>query len=80
LIVTRLEDFAAQAKEGLEEADWPTRRELIRTLVKRVEIDKDEVNIVFRVTPVPFDLSPDRGSLQHCWRGPIALVGEPATG
>ncbi|MGD2105205.1 MAG: recombinase family protein [Anaerolineae bacterium] len=76
LVVTRLEDFAAQAKERLEEADWPTRRELIRTLIKRVEIDREQVNIVFRVTPVPFDLSPDRGSLQHCWRGNKPTVGQ----
>ncbi len=68
LVITRLEDFATQVKDDLAEADWLTKRELIRTLVKRVEIDKEEVNIIFRVTPDPFDLSPDRGSLQHRWR------------
>lgn len=69
LVITRLEDFAEQVRDGLGEADWNTRRELIRTLVKRVEIGKEEVNVVFRVTPPPFDSSPERGSLQHCWRG-----------
>jgi hypothetical protein len=66
LIITRLEDFAAQVEGGIAEADWLTKRELIRTLVKRVEIGKEEVNVVFRVAPIPFDSSPDRGSLQHC--------------
>jgi site-specific DNA recombinase len=68
LIISRLEEFAMKVRDGLDEADWLTKRELIRTLVKRVEIGKEEVNIVFRVTPVPFDLSPKRGSLQDCWR------------
>lgn len=68
LIITRLEEFAAQVKDKLTDADWQTKRDLIRTLVKRVEIGKEEVNIVFRVIPDPFESSPDRGSLQHRWR------------
>jgi site-specific DNA recombinase len=74
LVITRLEEFAAKVKDGLAEADWLTKRELIRTLVKRVEIGKEEVNVVFRVAPDPFDLSPERGSLQHRWRGHLAIV------
>jgi site-specific DNA recombinase len=66
LIISRLEDFATKVQDGIAEADWLTKRELIRTLVKRVEIGKEEVNVVFRVTPIPFDSSPARGSLQHC--------------
>lgn len=69
LVITRLEDFAVKVRDGLDEADWLTKRELIRTLVKRVEIGKEQVDVVFRVTPVPFNLSPDGGSLQHCRRG-----------
>jgi site-specific DNA recombinase len=74
LIITRLEQFAAKVNGGLAEAEWATKRELIRTLVKRVEIGKEEVNVVFRVASAPFDLGPERGSVQHCWRGhfPIA--------
>lgn len=76
LVISRLEDFATQVRDGLTEADWLTKRELIRTLVKRVEIEKEQVNVVFRVTPVPFDSSPDRGSLQHCWWSELYLVRE----
>jgi site-specific DNA recombinase len=66
LIIGRLDEFAAKVKGGLGEADWLTRRELIRALVKRVEIVEEEVNVVFRVGPALFVESPDRGSLQHC--------------
>ena len=66
LIIGRLDEFAAKVKGGLGEVDWLTRRELIRALVKRVEIAEEEVNVVFRVGPAPFVESPDRGSLQHC--------------
>ena len=31
LILGRLETFASKVKEGLTEADWVTRREIIRT-------------------------------------------------
>jgi site-specific DNA recombinase len=69
LLVGRLEDFAAQVEDGLEAADWLTRREIIRTLVSRVEIDHTQVNVVFRVPPDPFVASPDgldRGVLPLC--------------
>src|SRR5207302_4729604 len=51
LIIGRLEDFAANVHHGLEAPDWANKRDLIRTLVKRVEIAQNEVNIVFRVDP-----------------------------
>ena len=41
LIIGRLEDFAAQIDTGLEEADWLRKREMIRALVKRVEVTQD---------------------------------------
>ena len=37
-------------------------------LVKRVEVGKDKVNIVFKVDSDPFDVGPKGGNLQHCWR------------
>jgi site-specific DNA recombinase len=78
LLTGRLEDFAARVEEGLETADWLTRREIIRTLVSRVEIDHTQVNVVFRVPPDPFVVSPDsldRGVLQHCRRRDLTLAG-----
>ena len=60
LVITQLEEFAAKVKDGLTEADWDAKRDLIRTLVKRVEISRKDVRIVFRVTPDPFDPNLDR--------------------
>ena len=48
-----MQDFAAQVNNGLENADWDTKRELITLLVKRVEVYKEEVNVVFKVPIEP---------------------------
>jgi len=68
LILARLETFASKVKEGLAEADWMTRRELIRTLVKRVEVDQEHVNVIFRIGPTTPSTSSDSHpqSLPHC--------------
>jgi site-specific DNA recombinase len=76
LIIGRLEDFAAQVRGGLEEADWTSRREMIRALVKRVEVDHDQVHVVFRVDQRPGDLDPEKKSLQHCRGSSQPIVGE----
>ena len=67
LIVGRLEDFGEKIKGRLVEADWLTKRDVTRTLVKRVEVSRSQVEVVFRVQP-PFDQRPDRGVLQDCRR------------
>ena len=79
VIIGRLEEFAASVKGGLAEADWSTRRELIRAVVKRVEIGQEEVNVVFRVSPDPFVESPDRGILQHCGGRALPCLSQPCT-
>ncbi len=68
VILGQLETFAERVKEGLQEADWFTRRDIIRALVKRVEIDQEQVHVIFRIGPHtpsnPADtLTP---SSQHC--------------
>jgi len=66
LLVSRLEDFAHHVKIGLQEMPWEQQRELIRTLVKRIEVDKDSIRIVYRVNLPPFAKSPIWGMAQHC--------------
>ena len=66
LIIGRLEDFAAKLHDGLEAVDWANKRDLIRALVKRVEVARDDVNIVFRIDPYPGDADPEKKSLQLC--------------
>ena len=80
LILGRLDEFAARIKTGLHEADWLTRREIIRALVKRVEIDQEHVRVVFRVNPPPqapqLHSEKDAQSLQHCGRRVLTSAGK----
>lgn len=75
LALSRLQDFAKQVEQGLADADWATRREVIRALVKQVEITDEAVRIVYRVAPVPFVERPTGGDLQDCPRRFHAFQG-----
>ena len=66
LVFSRFEDFADQMKAGLSTADWNQRREILRTLVKRVEVDKENIRIVYKVPAHPFAKGPQRGILHDC--------------
>jgi site-specific DNA recombinase len=77
LIIGRREDFAAQVQDGLAEAEWRRQREIIRALVKRVEVAHDQVNVVFRLEPRPGDPSPEKKSLQDCRRSKDATLRCP---
>ncbi|MHB8896740.1 MAG: recombinase family protein [Candidatus Geothermincolia bacterium] len=72
LVIGQLEEFAASVREGLREPAWETQREVIRSLVKQVEIDEGEVHIVYRVSPSPFEGRPQQSSSQHCWGRALA--------
>jgi site-specific DNA recombinase len=80
LIIGRLEDFAAQVQDGLAEADWSRKREMIRALVKRVEVAHDQVKVVFRIEPRPSDPSPEKKSLQDCRRSTDPTLRRPHLG
>ena len=67
VVIGQLEEFARRVAEGLREPDWSTRREIIRALVKQVEIDEEEVRVVYRVSPSPFEGGPQQRSWLHCW-------------
>jgi site-specific DNA recombinase len=76
LVASRFETFAAQIADGLEHADFATRRRLLRLLVDRIEVDRDEVRIVYKVQPRPFAPSPaSRGILQDCLKCHTTLSG-----
>ena len=47
----RLSDFVERVAGGLDQLDWEQRRQVIRTLVARIEIGDDRVTIVFRLPP-----------------------------
>ena len=67
LVIGQLEEFARRVSQQLQEPDWDTRREVVRALVKKVEIDEHEVRIVYRVSPSPFEGGTQQCSSQHCW-------------
>jgi hypothetical protein len=66
LVIDNLELFSREVQMSLNQADWQTKREIIRTLVKRVELDSEQINIVYRVDIRPFDRSPDGGTKHYC--------------
>lgn len=49
LAMNRLRELAATLGPELGRADWERRREIIRTVVQRIDIDTDVVKIIFRV-------------------------------
>jgi site-specific DNA recombinase len=51
---------------GLQQADFQTRREIIRSLVKRVEVDQQHIRLVFRVSPT--SVPPASDSAPHNWQ------------
>ena len=50
LATIRLRELAGAIGPELASADWQRRREIIRTLVQRIDIDKEVIKINFRVT------------------------------
>jgi site-specific DNA recombinase len=53
LVIGRLEDFSMTVRENLDLLDWSARRDVIRLMVRRIEIDEGQVEIVFRIPPPP---------------------------
>jgi len=66
LVIGRLQEFADKMKRGLEQTDWPSRREIVRALIKRVEITPESVRVVYRVSPSPGVLAASPSQLSHC--------------
>ena len=67
-VIGQMQEFTARVQSGLKDADWSTRREVIRALVKRIEIGKEAVRVIYRIGDVPFERGPLGGRSQHCWR------------
>ena len=53
LALQGLEDFGERVQAGLTTASWHERREIIRALVKRVEVGIEKICVVYRVSPPP---------------------------
>lgn len=89
-VIGRMKEFAAKVHHGLDGLNWAQRRQLIRTLVARVEIDEQGATIVYRVPTAPSGpggpATPGGGddpggrdeSCQLRGRSVVALAGERA--
>jgi site-specific DNA recombinase len=67
LVVSQFDHFRDRITSRLEQADFATKRNLLRLLINRIEVDTDEVRVVYKVHPHPFVFSPARGTfLQQC--------------
>jgi site-specific DNA recombinase len=73
LIIGRLDAFGQTLHHRLDDIEWGEQREIIRALVKRVEIGEDQVQVIFRVEPYLGETDPEKKSLQLC-RGSIQPV------
>jgi site-specific DNA recombinase len=67
LVIGEFDAFAERMSENLEQADFATKRKLLRLLIKRIEVTDQDVRIVYKVSPRPFVPSPSSGGfLQDC--------------
>jgi site-specific DNA recombinase len=84
LVINRLEELAKAVTEKLDTIDLEMKRKIVVGLVKRVEIHKDEIVVVFRVDPQPQVLDSENSndsdggarSMQHCRRRNFSLLGQ----
>jgi site-specific DNA recombinase len=72
--INQLESFGSRIRDGLVNADWTTRREIIRSLIRKVEVGKEAIRIEYKVGPLPFDGAPSGGDTQDCGRGDLGTL------
>ena len=80
LVIGKLELFAALVRDRLVETDRDTKRDIVRTLVRRVEIGEHRARVVFRVDPGPQGGSSTRRIAQHCPERRRAMSERPRQG
>ena len=68
LVIGQVDTFAKMIDGSLEQADFQTKRQVIRTLVKHIEIGDEDVKVIYRVDGLPFVQAPEKGLLQRCLR------------
>jgi site-specific DNA recombinase len=73
LVLSRLEDFSAKVTTRLDNLDQFEMQDVIRTVVRRIEIDDSRIEVIFRVPSPdgpPGSPSPTKTvSWQHCTNG-----------
>lgn len=71
-----LDDFSKTVSTNLEDADWITKREILRTLIARVVIEPTQIRVVYRINFPLFAKKASGASgesiLQYRWRSDLA--------
>ena len=81
LVISHLEEFTKQLADGIETLDWAGKREVIRGLVKCVEIGKEGVRVIYKIGQLPFVQGPASGASSHsCLRRDDASLGSADCG
>lgn len=64
-----VDSFSEVVSANLDQADWATRREILRTLIDRIILEPTQVRIVYRITFPLFAKSASKDRVLHfCWR------------
>ncbi len=75
-----LDDFSSTVATNLDEADWTTRREILRTLIARVVIEPNQIRVIYRINFPLFAKTASNGSskkvLHFCWRSDLTAAGK----
>ncbi len=74
LAIDHLGAFANRVAQGLDQADWASRRELICALVREVRVADQSVRIVYRVQPTPRPMPTPPAISQDCCRRTCVIV------
>ncbi|MGB6041958.1 MAG: recombinase family protein [Pirellulales bacterium] len=62
-----LSQLTDDVRSRLASAEYELKRQLLKLLIKRIEIHSDEVQIVYKVPPRPFVTSPASGAVLQHW-------------
>jgi site-specific DNA recombinase len=74
-----VDSFSETVSANLSQADWSTRREILRTLIDRVVIEPAQIRIVYRINFPLFAKSQNASNgkvLHFCWRSDLTLAIE----
>ena len=75
-----VDSFSKTVSANLSQADWSTRREILRTVIDKVVIEPTQIRIIYRINFPLFAKSQNasKGKVLHfCWRSERAALRRP---
>ncbi len=67
--IMNLSMFKENITTQLSQTDWKTKQMVISLLIKRVEIGKEQINVVFKINPPPCAKQKQSDDFPYCWEG-----------